>query len=581
MAKRISGYLPILLQLIAPKMGVKLTFGDISTGCAHKGEVTITNSVLQMRDRVKAEILALGLLCHEGLGHIMHTDWKDWDKFVTTHPEGKSLLNIIEDARIEKRSWISYRGVKGMLFDVCDAFMKDGTLALPKGQVPPANALTGGLLHVLRGEFLGQPVDPIGGRKLLADTFGQKLADDVIALALLGAEAETTGIAAGHALSILKLLKMEAEKPQEQPKDQQSGQGDAGQGSPGQSSQGNPNSGKPDQGNPGQDAGQGNPDPAKKQKGKGKGNQPAQPAPAPTPQQTSQNAAQALKDMAQGNVQKTDLGNIIQDVVDQSPQQGGGSTPIYGKIDTRVPTGAVRIPGTAALAASRRMAARLEQLMAARVDDDDRIGYSGELVGNLVSRVKLLDTQVFQEEGEEHDGIDSAVLLLLDGSGSMSEKVEDGITRAELCFNAAWATSAAMSKFRPHGVEMAVWSYGSYLTKFIDFGGWAHQKDKLKQYLHAGGTSTFPACVEGIGELAKKKQKRKHLIVFSDGDLGGNPTEKHLSEARKAGIEVSIIFIGNRTVKPESVSVALKDRVYIVHNIESIVSAMHSCLKPQ
>lgn len=564
MAARISGYLPTLLQMIAPRMGVNMVFGDISTGSANKDTVTITNSVLQMRDREKAEKLALGLLCHEGIGHILQTDFKAWDVFCKKHPEGVSLLNVIEDCRIERRSWIKYPGVKSMLADVCEVLGED-KLKLPTGQVDPGNALVMGLLHVLRGEFLDQSTDIKGGRKLLEDTFGKQVSGEVIALALIGANAESTQDATVSVLDILKKLNIQSQPPQQQPGPgaPQSGQGQSqpGQGSP-QPGQGTPQSG---QGQP--QPGQGTPQP-------GHG--------SPTPEQ-GQNAAAALQQMANGQVQETDLGNIIQGVAEAAPQQSGGSgsTPIYGKVKTEKPSGIPRIPGTEALAAARRMSARLEQLMSARVDDDDRLSHTGELSGNQLARVRLLDSQVFIEEGDEMEGIDSAVLFLADASGSMSDKVEGVITRAELCFNAAWAASSAMAKYQAHGVEMAIWGYGSHLTKFIGFGAWSFQKDRFKLYSHGGGTATFPACVEAIGELAKQKQKRKHLILLSDGDLGGDATEKHLKEAMKAGIEVSVIFIGDKNVKPEAVSKVLKDRVYIVHNVDSMVQAMFACLKPR
>ena len=299
----------------------------------------------------------------------------------------------------------------------------------------------------------------------------------------------------------------------------------------------------------------------------------------------TQKAAEALQQLSDGSVVQTDLGNVIDEVVNEAPKAptyGSGSTPFFGKIPHCDPKGPVREPGADALSAGRRMGVKLEQLLTARVFEDDRLAYSGHLDGNQVSRVRLLDTQVFLEEEDECEGVDVAVMHLLDASSSMNERLgASGESRADVCFNVAYAATSAMSKFQSNGVNIAIWSYGSVLTKMVDFGRWTGQKKRFQQYLAAGGTAAFPAAVDAISELARQKQPRKHLIIYSDGDLGGEKTDEYLSEAQKAGIEVSIIFIGSKNIKPEAVSAKLKDRVYIVHDTPSVVSAMFECLKPR
>lgn len=573
---KISGYLPILLQMIAPKMSINLSFERISTGATDGKKVVISNSVLSMADQDKAEKMALGLLCHEGLGHVRQTSWTDWNAFCKKNPEGRQLLNVVEDARIERRAWMFYPGTKSMLHDVCDVLVQDGLLKFPEADCESGEALIMGLLHVLRGEFLDQPMNPVGARKLLTEKFGQPLASEIITLAFEGANAESTGLAIIPVLKILDLLKQQSQSKQNKeekspPEQNQKNGDDEGGGEDGANDE-------QSQEQQGKDGGGQN---SESDSNPGDKQQSSSSQSAPSEQQD--NAAKALQDMLDDKVPSADLGEVIQQEVEQENDSNpsSGSTPIYDKIPTIQPGDAIRVPGTEVLAASRRMSAKLEQLMVARTEDEDCVTYSGELEGNLVSRVRLLDTQIFRQDGDEMEGIDSAILLLLDASGSMSDSVSPGVSRATLCFNAAWAASSAMAKFKTNGVEMAIWSYGSKLTKFVDFGGWNHQKDRFKRYDNEGGTATFPACVEGTGELAKQKQKRKHLVLFSDGDLGGAITEKYLLEAIKAGIEVSIIFIGDKGTKPSGVSLPLGHRVYVVHDTDSIVQAMFSCLKPR
>jgi hypothetical protein len=597
---KIGGYIPLLCQCLIGMFssnkkakGIKVTFGKTSTGWASRNEVCITNSVLNMKDQVKAKAIALCLVVHEGLGHIIHTNFDEWETFVKAHPEMSRLLNVIEDPRIEKTSWAFLPGIRCILQDGCKALLGDGLLKMPAdpSEISAGDTLCSGLLHVLRGEFLEQDMDAAGGRRLLAEKFGQDLSDQIIELAFEGCVAKSTAEAGEKVLAIFALLKEESEKQpeSEDPQPQDQSDPEDGESQP-QDGQGQEDEGESDPSEQGSGSGKGKPDPAQSDEtqsdeaGSGQPEPSAKPKPTPEQQQKqySKNAADALNEMKSDQVQETDLGQVIQKVADSAPQQkGSGSSPIFGPIDTVEPTGIERTLSNDILGAAVRMAARLEQVMASLVNDDDQDSYSGEINGNLLSKVKLLDLQVFHYEQEDRQGIDSAVLHLLDASGSMDDVIDGKLTKADLCFNTAWAASTAMAKFQSEGVEMGIWSYGGVLTKFVDFGAWNHQKNRFRKYDNDGGTATFPAVVEGVSALLCKRQKRKHLIVYSDGDLGGLVTENYLLEAIKMGIEVSIIYIGHQNTKKAAVSKLLEKHVYIVHDTNSIVNTMFNCLKPR
>lgn len=168
------------------------------------------------------------------------------------------------------------------------------------------------------------------------------------------------------------------------------------------------------------------------------------------------------------------------------------------------------------------------------------------------------DDSVFRRRHEE-EGIDTALYILIDVSGSTNKQLngKNGPTIYQSEFAAAHSIIDAL---RGANVQIAVDAFATQIARIAD---WGATVSKFKSHHgHAynaagGGTEDYKAVIHAHRRLLARPEKRKVLLVFSDG-LGYEEYVKRQCEiAANLGITTIGIGIGVDVshVYPQSVYV--------------------------
>lgn len=139
--------------------------------------------------------------------------------------------------------------------------------------------------------------------------------------------------------------------------------------------------------------------------------------------------------------------------------------------------------------------------------------------------------------------VDRALVVCLDVSGSMAERMDTGETK----LRAAWKSFKNELQPRLSGYYLGILAFGT-----LEPGGVQWQLpptnqvelDNLREPQPQGNTPLLPALRQSWDWL-KRRAQRGRIIVISDGlpNEGGNP-EEILTEAPKHGISIDCIGIG-------------------------------------
>ncbi len=504
-------------KIVAASMGVEVVFDAAADTASTDGiRIIIPTSLIGNGD-AHAAILMRGFIAHEGVGHIRHTDIVAWRAFVKdASPLGKSILNIIEDIRIERLACKVYPGIKRILNETVVALVSEGFFDFPS-QPHPAGVVTGLLLNCLRAEELGQPLDPIPARAMAFKMFGVSLRDDILNIARLGSHGGSTAEAVDATKAILKLLGEVA------------------------NSVANPlanSDSKPEQSPETMD------DPAG---GDASGSVVHQAASHSRQQslKPSKTAAKALTASA-ADCGASGLEEITHKAIEKSvaASQGLAEMP---RTNEAVPVQGWR-PSARSAGISRSLSRKLEDMLQSRVDEEDfSVRGGGRLDARRVSRTRLLDLEVFEREGEEAPGLDTALFVLVDKSGSMSSPIGASTESTEaVALDAVSALGDALARFDGRGVSFSVEGFSQTMTSYKSFSAsWRGTRACLGRYHASGGTDFTSACFMAIGEIAKRPEKRKVILALTDGDVGELTLLASIQKtAVKLGIETRVVFLG-------------------------------------
>ena len=504
-------------KIVAASMGVEVVFdASADTASTDGSRIFIPTSLIGNGD-ARTAILMRGFIAHEGVGHIRHTDMAAWSAFVRdASPLGKSILNIIEDIRIERLACRVYPGIKRILNETVEALKPEGFFDLP-AKPHPAGVVTGLLLNCMRAEELGQPLDPIPARAMAFKLFGVALRDDILNIARLGSRGSSTAEAVVATKAILTLLGDVANPvaiPAASPKSQ-----------PAQSAEP-----KDDQ------AGE-----------EGSGSEGKQAAGTSLRQCLKQrkSATQALT-ASTTECGPSGLEEITQEAMGNSIGAGQDLEEMQRSIVVE-PVQGWR-PSARSAGISRTLSRKLEDMLQSRVDEEDfSVRGGGRLDSRRISRTKLLDLEVFEREGEEAPGLDSAVFVLVDKSSSMSSTIgsSDDTTEA-VALDVVSALGDALARFDGRGVSFAVEGFSDSMTAYKPFSApWRGTRACLGHYRASGGTDFCSACFTAIGEIAKRPEKRKVILALTDGDVGQISLVASIQKtAVEHGIETRVVFLG-------------------------------------
>lgn len=545
--------LGLLCQVVGRKLGVEvIERPDFSTFATDGQRVFIPARIAG--DELDAEIMRGGI-AHEAAGHIRHTNFKAVAEWIDGKGENaglaKALENIIEDARIEKAAIRDFPGCRKMLSVMIERLEQKGFFSIPDDEMESAAVLRAFLLRSLREQVMHQPISAAESAEKAEKVFGKPLCDQLLREAVAGANSSSTSEVLSSVDRILSLLGDAANPPPPPPESDPSangkdegdgGAGDPTEGEPSQSSgeekgaQGSEEGSESPGGAPGKSSGNG----AGKEDGEGKQQDKSSDVSSmPTSEQSSA-AARALVASSE-EIGKTDIGEMVSEVMGAGAGQGRTENSV--RLDRRFP--ATFVATATASNLTTRLRSQMEVLLQSRVDDEDPdMEEHGRLNPRLLARARLGDKRVFQIEGDEGEGLSSAIHILVDGSGSMNDFGNKDAAAAII-----YALSSAMASYESQGVRFALSSFNGNLMDLKRFEDpWVKAKNWIGNYGASGGTMFTGAVRALIPELSGRKERRKTLFVITDGDTGISGENRKVCQiARKEGIDVDVLCVGDNS----------------------------------
>lgn len=188
-------------------------------------------------------------------------------------------------------------------------------------------------------------------------------------------------------------------------------------------------------------------------------------------------------------------------------------------------------------AACNALSTRLVNLVEAIRTVETRACRAGELDADALHEVVFANARLFVEE-EQREGIDTAVQILLDRSGSMRRRI--GLAR-----QATLATALALARLADVQVAAAAFPGVGGVVPLTRFGE-STRRTTVRYTLEAsGGTPMAEAIWLAAAELEAATAERKILLVVTDGEpADGAMTTDVVDRCVGSGFEVCAIAIG-------------------------------------
>ena len=221
-----------------------------------------------------------------------------------------------------------------------------------------------------------------------------------------------------------------------------------------------------------------------------------------------------------------------------------------------------------ALQASIALRTRLQGFLQAQTQKRCSIGRRGTLHTSSLHRLQVGNTRVFQKESQQQ-GINTAVHILLDASGSMAGAPINLANRA--CF----AVAKALGHIR--GVKPAVTAFpataGTNSVSPIMRHGQA--VPDLFDIRASGGTPLAAALWWVLQTMLPLKEQRRIILVITDG-MPDNPLAANnaIGVAQKLGFEVYGLGI-----RDEHITHLLPHTSKVVNDLPDLVPAMFAMLQ--
>lgn len=563
--KHIISALPVVASILGDSLGVKVSIGEHSTAW------TDGTSIFLPKLSVEGDETELGLvrgyISHEA-GHIRYTDFVDLRAEALTALEQR-LFNYFEDYRVEQRMAERYPGCRqDFLWLIRHLFATPFSREeLENYATQPLAALLDYVLYsvralslpVLRGSvcLLGQIVENhypnlLGGfTSLISRVTDCRSTRDCLSLAR-----EAAILLRGYLHS-----PTQQEEPPEINAPLPSQTNSAAITAPAQSGQPtSPKRNKREKQRQAEGALQENEDqPAgENQKSEVSGHSKA----SPTPQEA---LAEALDGESTGL--PADEGERIAKQLEACLKQSKNCRPHTAMlVEQRCPLHRL---DPAQLAACKRVSNALQTRLGARLQTRvlrrSRASRSGRLDGHLLHRLATGSAQVFRQQAEIR-GLDTTVHILLDCSCSMAHKLK---TACASCYVVASALS------RIQGVRVALTAFPATddnTSVCPVFRPGERTSDACLVTAH-GSTPMAEAMLYALRELLRQRERRKLLIVLTDGSPDDFRTAMDVIDtAERLGIEVCGIGIDARAVTN------LFSKSAVIRTVEELPKALFGLL---
>lgn len=506
--------LPLVASMLGDKLGVKVVFGEQDTACTDGSTVFLPP--LPLEEDEQLYWLVSGYIDHEA-AHIRHSDFEAM-KAANLSPVGHYIFNTIEDWRVEHEIIKRYPGCKEH-FDWLNRYLylpkKKGKKKKAGEKKTPAFFI---LDYILNTVNLADVPELEAARKPAARVIDKnwptlrRSLDEV--LEQIPVRCLSTHDCIEMALEILSLLEVEAQR---QTSDQATTQINSG---PEMQENGVTNQSSSESSN-GSSEGENNPS----QRG----------------ENADLTADSSLADLLAGDessLPQTSEMKLKQAIFGKNPnrKRDGFFMAVEHELvaDCLSPEAVCK-----AHASSRALRTRLQGLLQTRVLGRVTPARYGKTSGRLLYRIATKNPRMFRK-GDEVPGIDTAVHILLDRSGSMDNQIA-------LATQTCYSVASALHSIK--GVNVAVTAFPSDLA-YGDLRSVApllRHGERLTDKFAVGAEGRTPlseALWWVTKELMKQKEQRKIILIISDGLPDDPPIAlKTLSVIRDLGIEVAGIAI--------------------------------------
>ena len=526
--------LPVVAMAMGDKMGVQVI---LQGNQARTDGKTIYLPALPEGDD-SLWILARGYIDHEA-GHVRHTDFSH----MGGTPIHRTLTNILEDIRIELEMGRAYPGCAVNLRNLANHLAQEGAFtpdASRPEQLLPAWILTSCRSRVLKQEAL----EPIARKahQGLACLLGPPLVGKIEKVLTRVNALQSTGQAAVLAEEILRLLRQgrdAADKPQKdrniEPRQGKENPAEA-QGSPRDEKGPSPSPSKPD-GDNGRDTASCLPDFPEHDASSGSdrdGGEKEDTASGPNPAQIGA----ALRKILDADPEEFgDIGTHCAEKLNATSQSSEEHdlTGIYPGEMPAKELGPGPPPDLHQVRAETvGLRSRLTRLVQASRLNRSGTGRLGRLVDHrILHRLPTGDSRVFRRK-EERKAINTAVLILLDRSGSMSGE------RIVLARKTVMALTDALTTIP--GVKVATAAFPGTDDRVVPLTRFGQSVAKSQPGYGIGASGGTP-LVQALGwvraQMAVRQEPRKIVLVATDGQPR-NPgtTQAMIKKLETEGVEM-------------------------------------------
>lgn len=531
-----SRALPWLARMIAQQCKVQVRFDPKASTAYTTAQREIVLPAVPANDP-KATALTLGLLVHEAA----HARFTDFEVGKGALPAQEALHQVIEDLRIERAIQIVMPGAAGYLAEAWEMVYQEGKVQRP-GDVPAASAFTdlaSWLLAFCRWQALGLQAgaaDMPKGRAHVVHHIGEELTracEDVFDACTLCSCTMDTYDRAGDLLRLLGVFPKDDEGSEDQDSTVAEGNQGAGPCDGAQALAMGTAAAEPESGIA--------LDPADLDCMDLSGSD-QEDLQACLAKQAAEEFADPMGDVAK------DLLRLVLAQAQRDANAKGASLRLQVGASIGERTRLSNPGDGAALFAKARAAttalrARMHHLLQTLTESKVEVGRRGRPLVTQLWRLRTGNPNVFEDE-EDGIAVDTAVLLLLDVSGSMQGKNADKTGPIELAKLAAMAVVHALDGVQ--GVECAAYAFpgerGNSLcvSRVKGFQQRAQQASAAIAGLVADGGTPLAAAVYAVGpEIAASRRALKVLVVVSDGDPDDREAAKAAIQSAEAeGVEV-------------------------------------------